>query len=86
MSYANVQDGARLNIVMNGFWGKGPSMRLWMSEFLIHLLHLTVPVPYLLAIRSTDENVKRSASFTIIMVVMPATGGLAHEAIQVKAN
>ena len=52
LSTANVQDGARLDIVMNGFWGGGQSVRLSMSVFLILLLHQMLPVPCQLAIRS----------------------------------
>ena len=52
MSTANVQDGAGLDIVMNGFWGEGQSMHLLLSVFLVHLLHQMQPVPYQLAIRS----------------------------------
>ena len=52
LSTANVQDGARLDIVMNGFWGGGQSVRLLMSVFLILLLHQMLPVPCQLAIRS----------------------------------
>ena len=51
LSTANIQDGARLYIVMNGFWGS-QSMHLLMSMILIHLLHQLQPVPYQLAIRS----------------------------------
>ena len=89
LSTANIQDGARLDIVMNGFWGEGQSMPLLMSVFLIHLLHPMLPVPCLLAIRSMktsrkelmdkrSERVSMHASYT--PVVMLATGELAHEA------
>ena len=53
-----VQDGARLDTVMNGFCGGGQSVPLLMSVFLIHLLHLILPVPYLLVIRSVRTSRK----------------------------
>ena len=52
LSTANVQGGARLDIVMNGFWGWGQNVNLLMSLFLIHLLHQMQPVLHQLAIRS----------------------------------
>ena len=58
LSTANVQDGARLNIVMNGFGGEGQCMPLLMSVFLIHLHHPLLPVNYLLAIRSMKTSRK----------------------------
>ena len=56
LSTANVQDGARLDIVMNGFWGEGQSMPLSMFVFLIDLLHLMLPVHCMLVIRSIKTS------------------------------
>ena len=52
LSISNVQDGASLDIVMNGFWGKDQSMHLLLFIFLIHLLHQILPVLYLHAVWS----------------------------------
>ena len=37
LSTANTQEGAHLDIGMNGFWGVGRNAVLWMLEFLIFL-------------------------------------------------
>ena len=56
MSSANVQDGARLDIVMNGFGGEGQNMYLLMFAFSIHLLHPMLPVLCLRAIGSMKTS------------------------------
>ena len=58
LSSANVQDGARLDIAMNGFWGGGQSVHLLMFVFSTHLLHQMLPVLYLLVIRSMKTSRK----------------------------
>ena len=47
LSTANTQDGARLDIVMNGFWGGDQSVLLLTFVFSTHLLLLITPVLYL---------------------------------------
>ena len=85
LSTANVQDGARLDIVMNGFWGEDQSVLLLMSVFLIHLLHLMLPVPYLLVIRSTRTSRKEFicenelASFTPVVICQPLVDWLIRQ-------
>ena len=39
LSMANIQDGARLDIAMNGFWGVGLNAVMWMCMSLIPMLH-----------------------------------------------
>ena len=86
VSSSNVQDGAILDIVMNGFWGEGQGVHLLMFIFLIHLLHAA---SFLSACYNKHECMKNRAygqrireiehaSFT--PVVMLATNRLAHEA------
>ena len=41
LSTANTQEGAQLDIVMNGFWGSQSERCLWMCEFSIPMLHST---------------------------------------------
>jgi len=87
LSTANTQDGARLDIVMNGFWG-GRSERCYVD---VRVFNPFAPsnVSSLPAAFKRHENVKRRAygqrirevehaSFTPI--VLAATGGLAQEA------
>ena len=51
--FSNVQDGARLDIVMNGFWGEGQSVHLLMFIFNSFApSKLMQPVSYQLAIRN----------------------------------
>ena len=55
LSTANVQDGDKLNIAINGFWGRS-ELAFLMFIFLIRLLHQMQPLPYQLAIRSKKHK------------------------------
>ena len=56
LSTANVQDGARLDIAMNGFGGEGQSMHLLMFVSLINLLHPMLQILYLHVTRSMKTS------------------------------
>ena len=44
LSMANIQDGARLDIAVNGFWGVDLNAVMWMSVSLIPMLHpMSIP-------------------------------------------
>ena len=58
LSTANTQDGARLDIVMNGFWGEDQSVLLLTYVFSTHLLLLTTPVLYLHVTKSMKTSRK----------------------------
>ena len=88
LSTANVQDGARLDIVMNGFWGRR-SERAFVDVRVFNPFAPSNAASSLSACYKKHENSKKraygqrireieNASFT--PVVMSATGGLAHEA------
>ena len=88
LSTANVQDGARVDIVMNGFWG-GRSECAFVDVRVFNPFAPSNAASSLSACYKKHENSKKRAygqrireiehaSFTL--VVMSATGGLAHEA------
>ena len=58
LSTANTQDGARLDIVMNGFWG-GRSERVFQVSMFTSLITLLHPIPPVLYLRAT-RNMKTS--------------------------
>ena len=88
LSTANTQDGARLDIVMNGFWG-GRSERAFVDIRVFNPFAPSNNTSSLPTCYKKHENIKKRAygqrirenehaSFT--PVVLSATGGLAHEA------
>ena len=88
LSTANTQDGARLNIVMNGVWG-GRSECAFADVRVFNPFAPSNTTSSLSTCYKKHENIKKRAygqhirevehaSFT--PVVMSATGGLAHEA------
>ena len=85
---ANIQDGARLDIAMNGFWG-GRSERCFVDVRVFNPLAASNASSSLASCYRRHENIKKrayaqrireeeQASFTPL--VMSASGGLAHEA------
>ena len=85
---ANIQDGARLDIAMNGFWG-GRSERCFVDVRVFNPLAASNASSSLASCYRRHENIKKRAyaqrireeehaSFTPL--VMSASGGLAHEA------
>ena len=85
---ANIQDGARLDIAINGFWG-GRSERCFVDVRVFNLLAASNASSSLASCYQRHENIKKRAyaqrireeehaSFTPL--VMSASGGLAHEA------
>ena len=88
LSTANVQEGARLDIAMNGFWG-GRSERAFVDVRVFNPFAPSNMATSLSACYKKHENIKKRAygqrireiehaSFT--PVILSATGGLAHEA------
>ena len=88
LSTSNTQEGARLDIAMNGFWGSR-SERCFIDVRGFNPLAPSNSSSSLLSTFKKHENIKRRAygqrirevehaSFTPI--IMSATGGLAHEA------
>ena len=88
LSSANIQDGARLDIAMNGFLGGRPE-RAYVDVRVFNPFAPSNTASSLTACYKKHENIKKRAygqqireiehaSFT--PVVMSATGGLAHEA------
>ena len=88
LSTANTQDGARLDIVMNRFWG-GRSERAFVDIRVFNPFAPSNNTSSLPTCYKKHENIKKRAygqrirenehaSFT--PVVLSATGGLAHEA------
>ena len=87
MSAANVQDGARLDIIMTGFWG-GRSERGFVD---VHVFNPFAPSNAASSLsacykhenskkRAYDQRIREIEHASFTPVVMSATGGLAHEA------
>jgi len=88
LATSNTQDGARLDVAMNGFWG-GQSERCFVDVRVFNPYAASNKCSSLPAAYRKHENIKRRAygqrirevehaSFTPL--VLSATGGLAHEA------
>jgi len=88
LATSNTQEGARLDVAMNGFWG-GQSERCFVDVRVFNPYAASNKCSSLSATYKKHENIKRRAygqrirevehaSFTPL--VMSATGGLAHEA------
>ena len=87
-SSANIQEGARLDIAMNGFWG-GRSERSFVDVHVFNPLAASNASSSLASNYRRHENVKKRAyaqhvreveHATFTPLVMAASGGLTHEA------
>jgi len=88
LATSNIQESARLDIAMNGFWG-GQSERCFVDVRVFNHYAASNKCSSLSATYKKHENIKRHAysqrirlveHASFMPLVMSATGGLAHEA------
>ena len=88
LSTANTQDGARLDIVMNGFWGTRSErafvdIRVF-NPFALSNLNNSLPTCYIkhenIKKRAYGQRIRENEHASFTPVVLSETGGLAHEA------